>query len=558
MNKVKKITILGVVATLTSSLLMTNIALAEEASNAILSEEITTESSDSAPLQSSSESKLDDDGQMKEAESDSATDARSTGSIESIDTWMPDKALQAVIARKLNTTVSAITKESMLRLSKELDLSYAGITDISGLEYAKNIYRVDLDNNIGLDESSLQNTFSKMPSVTMIGVRDCQVKNIDWVSNLTWLTYLDVGAYRAKGQITSLEPLENLTHLNFLNILGNKISDLTPLQNLNIDTFWGGDNPYSDVTPLKNSDLVTFDVRNTNVEDISILKGKQGGGYFAGAKISDLSPANGYVIWSAENQRVTLPPVYVLNKQPYSVSVSSPIKDAYSQAPNLIPQTSGVWTGIYTGSGPYSGKVDWIGGNQVPEIGDLVSTWSVTRKNKRGYDYTFSGTYTQPYILSKATITAHNSTVYVGDNWNPIDNFDSALDHEGNPLDFSKITVTGTVNTSRPGVYPIVYGYEGLEEKVEVTVEGKVEFSVPTNISFGTHQLARGINYYPSENLQSPIIVTDTRGKGNFWQLSAKLKAEFTNENGKTLPNALVYKENSSEKTITIANSQCY
>lgn len=179
MNKVKKITILGVVATLTSSLLMTNIALAEEASNAILSEEITTESSDSAPLQSSSESKLDDDGQMKEAESDSATDARSTGSIESIDTWMPDKALQAVIARKLNTTVSAITKESMLRLSKELDLSYAGITDISGLEYAKNIYRVDLDNNIGLDESSLQNTFSKMPSVTMIGVRDCQVKNID-------------------------------------------------------------------------------------------------------------------------------------------------------------------------------------------------------------------------------------------------------------------------------------------------------------------------------------------------------------------------------------------
>lgn len=556
MNKSKKIINLAVVAISTSSLLMTNIALAEEASNA-LSEEITTESSNSAPLQSSSESKLDDDGQMKETESDSATDTSIKGSIESIDNWMPDKALQAVIAEKLNTAVPAITKESMLRLPKELYLDNAGITDISGLEYAKNIFRVELDQNIGLDESSLQNTFSKMPNVTMIGVRDCQLQNIDWVSNLTWLRYLDIAAYRAKGQITSLEPLENLTHLNSLNMIGNKISDLTPLQNLNLDTFWGADNPYSDVTPLKNSDLSTFDVRNTNVEDISILKGKQGGrGYFAGAKISDLSPANSYTIWSAENQRVTLPPVYVLNKQPYSISVSSPIKDAYSQAPNLTPQTSGVWTGIYTGSGSYSGKVDWIGGNQVPEIGDLVSTWSVTRKNKQGHDYTFSGTYTQPYILSKATITAHNSTVYVGDNWNPIDNFDSALDHEGNPLDFSKITVTGTVNTSRPGVYPIVYGYEGLEEKVEVTVEGKVEFSVPTNISFGTHQLARGANYYPSENLSSPIIVTDTRGKGNFWQLSAKLKTELTNENGKTLPNALVYKENSSEKTVTIANSQ--
>ena len=485
-----------------------------------------------------------------------SVEAAQRAGAESIDDWMPDKALQAVIAEKLNTAVSAITKESMLRLSKELYLGNTGITDISGLEYAKNIFRVELDQNIGLDESSLQNTFSKMPNVTVIGVRDCQLQNIDWVSNLTWLTTLDIGAYRTKGQITSLEPLENLTHLNFLNMIGNKISDLTPLQNLNLNTFWGADNPYSDVTPLKNSDLHTFDVRNTNVEDISILKGKRGGGYFAGAKISDLSPANGYTIWSAENQRVTLPPVYVLNKQPYSVSVSSPIKDAYSKAPNLTPQTSGVWTGIYTGSGSYSGKVDWIGGNQVPEIGDLVSTWSVTRTNKQGHDYTFSGTYTQPYILSKATITAHNSTVYVGDNWNPIDNFDSALDHEGNPLDFSKITVTGTVNTSRPGVYPIVYGYEGLEEKVEVTVEGKVEFSVPTNISFGTHQLARGTNYFSPENLQKPLTVTDTRGIGNSWKLSAKLQSELTNGNGKTLPNAVVYKENSSEKTITIANSQ--
>ena len=241
-----------------------------------------------------------------------------------------------------------------------------------------------------------------------------------------------------------------------------------------------------------------------------------------------------------------MPEVYVHNRKPYSISIESPIK-SYNGLVSLSPQNNGTWTGVYN-----SGKVEWSGGNQVLERGDLSSTWKIQDGNT-----SFSGIYIQPYILSKAIITAHNSTIYAGDNWNPIDNFDSALDHEGNPLDFSKITVTGTVNTSQPGVYPIVYRYEGLEEKVEVTVvEGKVEFSTPANISFGTHQLARGINYYPSENLQSPITVTDTRGKGNSWQLSAKLKTEFTNDNGKTLPNALVYKENSSEKTITTANSQ--
>ena len=431
MNKSKKIINLGVVAILTSSLLMTNIALAEEASNA-LSEEITTESSNSAPLQSSSESKLDDDGQMKETESDSATDTSIKGSIEPIDNWMPDKNLQTAVSETLNISVSNITKKDMLSL-EYLDATGKGISNITGLEYASNVMNIQLYDN----------------------------------------------------QISDVTPLQNLTSLTFLELGGNQISDISSLAQLTATIY-------------------------------------------------------------ADKQDIILPEVYVHNRKPYSISIESPIK-SYNGLVSLSPQNNGTWTGVYN-----SGKVEWSGGNQVLERGDLSSTWKIQDGNT-----SFSGIYIQPYILSKAIITAHNSTIYAGDNWNPIDNFDSALDHEGNPLDFSKITVTGTVNTSQPGVYPIVYRYEGLEEKVEVTVvEGKVEFSTPANISFGTHQLARGINYYPSENLQSPITVTDTRGKGNSWQLSAKLKTEFTNDNGKTLPNALVYKENSSEKTITTANSQ--
>lgn len=475
---------------------------------------------------------------------------------ETIDDWMPDKALQTAIAKILRISVQNITKDSMLNLPRELNLSSVGITNITGLEYAKNINRVELDDNVGIDESSLQNTFSKMTNLTKISVRNCQIKTLDWASGLTWLTYLDVSSYRGKGLITSLESIRNLIQLDFLNIKNNQITDLSPLQNMEkLEIFWGGQNPYSDVSPLKNAKLSTFDVETTNVEDISILKGKGGSGYFKEAKIADLSPASNYTIWSAENQRVTMPEVYVLNQAPYKISVLSPIqgnRDSLSgDRMILVPKNVVPWTGSFDFS---TSKMEWSGGNSIPDTGNLVSTWSVTRNNKRGISFTFSGTYDQPYSLSKATITVHNSTVYVGDNWNPIDNFDSALDHQGNPLDFSKIQVHGTVNTSEPGVYPVVYSYEGLEKKVEVIVEGKVDFSVPDNISFGVHKLSRGTNYYSSENLQKQLIIIDTRGKGNSWQLSARLQSELTNTNGKVIPNALIYKENQIEKTITTSS----
>ena len=364
---------------------------------------------------------------------------------ENIDDWMPDKTLQSWIASDLKMPVSQITKNDMLKLTGRYGLDYIKTANLTGLEYAKNITELEL-RGASIDNQSLE-----------------------VISKLSALTLLDISNYSNQGQLTTLEPLKNLTQLTFLNIKGNQISDLSPLQNLNLKTFWGSDNPYSDVTPLKNSTLSTFDVANTNVEDISILRGKPGGGaYFNGAKIADLSPANSYTIWSAENQRVTLPPIYVPNKQPYSVSVEAPIQGATTGVQTLVPQNNGSWTGVYSGDWN-SGKVEWSGGNQVPETGDLVSTWSATQ-NSNGHNYTFSGTYTQPYILSKVTVDAHNSTLYTGEAWTAQDNFDSATDKLGNPVTFNGVQVTGTVDTTQPGKYKITYTCDDAQKEIEVTV----------------------------------------------------------------------------------------
>ena len=252
--------------------------------------------------------------------------------------------------------------------------------------------------------------------------------------------------------IASLAGLQYASNLSFLALGENQISDITPLQHLsNLSWLALGQNQISDVTPLRDlSNLQHLGLDDNHVSDLTPLQ--------------NLNLSKLY----ASRQTITLPTIYVLNKQPYSASVQTAIKNLNGTTPTISPQNNDTWTGVYN-----SGKVEWSSANQVPETGDLVLTW--TDQNT-----SFTGKCVQPYVLSKASITAHNSTIYVGDNWQARDNFDSALDHDGNPLDFSKIAVAGTVDTSRPGVYSVVYSYDGLEEKVEVTVEEKPSTSEPS------------------------------------------------------------------------------
>lgn len=78
-----------------------------------------------------------------------------------------------------------------------------------------------------------------------------------------------------------------------------------------------------------------------------------------------------------------------------------------------------------------------------------------------------------------------------------------------------------------------------------------VSLEVPTTISFGTHKLSKGTNYYSVDTVEgTSLSITDDRGIGSKWQLTAKLQTPFTN-NGKILSNSLVYKTSTGEETIT-------
>lgn len=78
-----------------------------------------------------------------------------------------------------------------------------------------------------------------------------------------------------------------------------------------------------------------------------------------------------------------------------------------------------------------------------------------------------------------------------------------------------------------------------------------ISLEVPATISFGTHKLSKGTNYYSVDTVEgTDLSVTDNRGIGSKWQLTAKLQTPFTN-NGKSLSNSLVYKTSTGEETIT-------
>ncbi|MBC1417340.1 LPXTG cell wall anchor domain-containing protein, partial [Listeria innocua] len=63
-----------------------------------------------------------------------------------------------------------------------------------------------------------------------------------------------------------------------------------------------------------------------------------------------------------------------------------------------------------------------------------------------------------------------DSDLMVGDTWNPANNFLSALDSAGDPVGFKDITVTGSVDTTQPGVTTVDYSYGGMTSTATVTV----------------------------------------------------------------------------------------
>ena len=106
-------------------------------------------------------------------------------------------------------------------------------------------------------------------------------------------------------------------------------------------------------------------------------------------------------------------------------------------------------------------KIDVQGTVNVDKIGDYEIVYKNGTKEAKAI----------VHVRDDSRLQVKDTTIYVGDSWKPEENFVSATDKTGQDVPFEKITVSGQGDTSKAGVYPIVYSYEGKEETAHVTVK---------------------------------------------------------------------------------------
>ncbi|EAF2801470.1 BspA family leucine-rich repeat surface protein [Listeria monocytogenes] len=118
-----------------------------------------------------------------------------------------------------------------------------------------------------------------------------------------------------------------------------------------------------------------------------------------------------------------------------------------------------------TPTAKYTGKWQNVGSGTVDKpTGAFVGT---TTELMSTYD---GSTMADTYVWQQTFLDVQDSVLMVGDTWNPEDNFLNATDSAGNSVDFKDITVTGSVDTTQPGVYTVAYSYGGITSTATVTV----------------------------------------------------------------------------------------
>ena len=222
--------------------------------------------------------------------------------------YFADAHLQAAVEEAL--WVSDPTPADMLGLTS-LTAGSSGITDLTGLEYATNLYRLDLPHNeissvsplAGLEnlETLALNTnqisdispLSGLSNLESLNLHDNEISTISAVSGLEKLTTLILRI----NYVSDISAVAGLTRLETLRLDDNQISDISPLSGLsNLQHLRLGFNQIGSVSALSGLDNLTYlDLYGNNVGSVSPLSGLSGLEtlILANNDISDISPLAG-------------------------------------------------------------------------------------------------------------------------------------------------------------------------------------------------------------------------------------------------------------------------
>ncbi|USI69393.1 MucBP domain-containing protein (plasmid) [Lactococcus petauri] len=292
---------------------------------------------------------------------------------ETLDSWMPDKALQRAVFESIKYTIhissaSQITKENITKLEELYIDKDAPVSSLEGLQYATGLYSFIAEGQQSEDVfNSLPNY---VPQIYWLSWYDSNISNVSMLTKMPNLTVIGL----SKNKISDISPLQNLPKLSEMSALvldHNEITDVSALKNFN----WGEGS---------NQDL---DISYNHITDIAPLSGKNN-------KVS--------AFVTATHQSITLPSIEV-SSQEYSQEVSTPNTWSdyltYTLAPDM-----GTSNGSAEGSTDLPGSTYTIKWTKLEKQGNLEVCWdskedhTETIANDNGK---FSGEIIQPYTYFK-------------------------------------------------------------------------------------------------------------------------------------------------------------
>ena len=137
---------------------------------------------------------------------------------------VPDGNLRVAIAEALGKATGTATTEADMQRLRTLRADEQGIRDLTGLEHAKNLERIELRRN----EISDLTPIAGLTRLNNIKLRGNRISDVSPLANLTKVDWLGL----EENAITDFSPLKRLTKLNGIGISGNPVTDVAPLVSL--------------------------------------------------------------------------------------------------------------------------------------------------------------------------------------------------------------------------------------------------------------------------------------------------------------------------------------
>ena len=210
---------------------------------------------------------------------------------------IPDANLRAAIEAALGKTSGATITVADMKGLTELLVPGAGISDLTGLEFAVNLKHLNTQYNfnirdvsplagltnlqtfvLGCNGDSDLSPLAGLTNLTELWLAGNNIRDVSPLAGLTSLGYLVF----LKNDIRDISPLAGLHKLYLLDLRNNNIRDVSPLSGLkalNSGRFLMlqlGDNDITDISPLAgltSPELMELHLENNNIRDVSPLAG---------------------------------------------------------------------------------------------------------------------------------------------------------------------------------------------------------------------------------------------------------------------------------------------